>query len=330
MGIHYKHLSEKDRVFLRIMLDKHYSKTKIAKILGVSPSTIYREVKRNSCTHWHSGLKFYWNHHAQQKYVKRRKRGLKLEKDANLQQYVHKKIKAGWSPYQIEGRLKTENDGVCQISHESIYQYIYSDFDRRNRFYKYLRRRHNYRLKRNQRKSRIPSELLITSRPESIKHREEFGHWECDLMVFKKGVKTNLITLRERQTRYMIAIKNENREASGTALALINTIKKIKPYIKSITFDQGSEFKRYEWIKECLEADIYFCEAGSPYQKGSVENGNGTIRVELPRTYPIEDLKQKSVTALIKNINNRPLKCLNYKTPTELFNQLTENKLYET
>ncbi len=313
MGMNYKHLTEKDRIFLRIMLDKHYPKAKIATILGVSASTIYREVKRNSCTHWHSGLKFYWNHRAQEKYLDRRKRGLKLEKNTELREYVTKKIKAGWSPYQIEGRLKLENEGICQISHESIYHYIYSDPNRRNRFSTHLRRRHSYRLKRNQRKSKIPSELLITSRPESIKIRKDFGHWECDLVVFKKGVKTNLITLRERQTRYMIAIKNENREAAGTALALINTVKKIKPYIKSITFDQGSEFKRYGWIKECLETDIYFCEAGSPYQKGSVENGNGLIRIELPRTYPVEGLKQRHITTLIKNINNRPLKCLNYK-----------------
>jgi transposase, IS30 family len=172
MGNHYKHLTEKDRVFLRIMLDKHYSKTKIAKILGVSPSTIYREVKRNSCIHRHSGLKFYWNHRAQQKYLERRKRGLKLEKDINLREYVHKKIKVGWSPYQIEGRLKVENNGICQISHESIYQYIYSDAERRNRFCKYLRRRHSYRFKRNQRKPRIPPELLITSRPEPINDRK--------------------------------------------------------------------------------------------------------------------------------------------------------------
>ena len=76
---------------------------------------------------------------------------------------------------------------------------------------------------------------------------------------------------------------------------------------------EWKEFKRYGWIKECLETDIYFCEAGSPYQKGSVENGNGLIRIELPRTYPVEGLKQRHITTLIKNINNRPLKCLNYK-----------------
>ena len=90
---------------------------------------------------------------------------------------MQSKIKAGWSPYQIEGRLKLENKGVCQISHESIYQYIYSDWGRRNKLSKHLRRRHSYRFKRNQRKPRIPPELLITSRPESIKMRKDFGYW---------------------------------------------------------------------------------------------------------------------------------------------------------
>lgn len=279
--------------------------------------------------HWHSGHKFYWNHRAQQKYLERRKRGLKLEKDVILRDYVHKKVKAGWSPYQIEGRLKLENNGTCLISHESIYHYVYSDAKRRNSLHKHLRRRHTYRFKRNQRKTRIPKELLITSRPAAINSRKDFGHWECDLMIFKRGIKANLITRRERHTRYMIAIKNENKEASGTALTLINTVKTIKPHIKSITFDQGSEFKRYDWIKNCLEADIYFCEAGSPYQKGSVENGNGVIRVELPRSYPLDDLKQKDIISLVKNINNRPLKCLDYETPSELFKRLTEKKFYE-
>ncbi|MDX1902458.1 MAG: helix-turn-helix domain-containing protein [Gammaproteobacteria bacterium] len=124
MGAQYNHLTEEDRIFIRIMLEKRYSKTKIAKILKVAPSTIYREVKRNSCTNWRSGLKFYWNHSAQAKYLRRHKRGLKLKKDGRLQNYVHEKLKLGWSPYQIEGRLKLENDGHCQISHETIYAYI--------------------------------------------------------------------------------------------------------------------------------------------------------------------------------------------------------------
>lgn len=90
----YNHLREKDCIFLRIMLEKRYPKSKIANILKVDPSTIYREVKRNSLTHWHSGHTFYWSHSAQEKYLKRRKRGLKLEKDSNLQNFVHSKSQA--------------------------------------------------------------------------------------------------------------------------------------------------------------------------------------------------------------------------------------------
>lgn len=138
-------------------------------------------------------------------------------------------------------------------------------------------------------------------------------------MVFKKGVKANLITLRERKSRYMIAIKNQNREASGTALALISTITKIKKYVKSITFDQGSEFKKYEWIKKSINTDIYFCEPASPHQKGCVENGNGSIRIEFQRDYDVENLKQHQLYRVIEGINNRPLKCLQYLTPREVF-----------
>jgi IS30 family transposase len=318
----YKHLTEQDRIFLRIMLEKRYPKSKIAQMLGVDPSTIYREIKRNSCTHEYSGQKFYWSFTAQEIYLKRRKRGLKLEKDILLQDYVHTKLKLGWSPYQIEGRLKIENEGRCLISHETIYKYIYSSYGRRNIFYSHLRRKHVWRIKRGSRKPRIPKELLITARPEEINNRSEFGHWEGDLMIFKRGIKTNLITLRERKSRYLIAIKNQNKEASGTALALISTVRNIKEQIKSITFDQGSEFKKYPWIKDCLGANIYFCEPASPYQKGAIENINGVIRTELPREFDITHLKERTLTKIINRINNRPLKCLNYQTPAELFNKL--------
>lgn len=317
----YQHLTEKDRIFLRIMLEKRYPKGKIATILGVHRSTIYREIKRNSCTHWYSGRKYYWSHSAQEKYFKRRKRVTLLNKNANLKEYVHLKLKSGWSPWQIEGRLKLENLGKCIISHETIYRYIYSDYGIRNMFYEKLRRKHFWRVKRNSRKPRVPKEMLINNRPDIINKREEFGHWEGDLMMFKQGIKGNLITLRERKTRFIIAIKNIDKTASGTALTLISSVKTFKNYLKSITFDQGSEFNKYQWIKECYGTEIYFCKPASPYQKGAVENGNGVIRAELPRNYDIAILKQKHIAQLINEINCRPLKCLGYKTPQEMFQQ---------
>lgn len=323
MGSKYKQLTDQDRVFIDIMLSKRYPKAKIATILNVHPSTIYREIKRNSVKFAWEAERYYYAASAQAATIGRCKRGTKLETDKQLRQYVHEKLAAGWSPYQIEGRLKGEGNGRCIISHESIYRYIYSDKKRQYLLFKCLRRKHRHRVKRGHRKSRVPQELLIGYRPESINNRSEFGHWECDLMVFKYGIKGNLITLRERTTRYLLAIKNENKKAEGTAMAIIKTIAKIKPYVKSITFDQGGEFQKFGWIRECIDTDIYFCDPASPQQKGAIENANGVMRIEYPRAYNIDSERQADLNKTTNNINNRPLKCLNYQSPSEAFQKIT-------
>lgn len=326
MGTQYKQLTEQDRIFIDLMLSKRYSKAKIAMILKVHPSTIYREIKRNGVKFWWEKEKYYIGSAAQKTRLERRKRGLKLEKDGDLRQYVHEKLEAGWSPYQIEGRLKRENSGKCIISHESIYNYIYSDKDRQYLLAKKLRRKHLHRRKKSERKRRIPNELLIGSRPEFINNRDNFGHWECDLMMFKQGIKGNLITLRERKSRYLIAIKNSNKKAETTAMAIIRTINKIKQHVKSITFDQGSEFKKYDWIKNCVGADVYFCEPSSPHQKGAVENVNGVMRIEYPRSHDIAAEKQITISKKVQEINSRPLKCLGFQSPAEVFYKMTGYK----
>lgn len=302
-----------------MMLQKGYPKSKIAKNIGVHRSTIYREINRNSWVSSRSAEKYYTPVHAQGMYIKRRKAHRSLMNDERLRKYIESKLLCGWSPKQIEGRLKQENHGNCIISHETIYRYIYSDHAIRNRIYHKLRRKHFHRAKRGSRKPRFTADLMIHSRPEHINNREDFWHWEADLMMFKRGIKGNLITLRERKSRYVIAIKNENKKASNTAINIVSVVKHLKSYINSITFDQGSEFMQYNWIKDCLVAKIYFCDPGAPHQKGAIENVNGVIRAELPRSYDIDMMKQKELTDLISEINNRPLKCLNYKTPAEVF-----------
>lgn len=189
MGKQYHDLTEQDRIFLSIMINKRSKKAKIAKILGVHCCTIYREIQRNENVHKYkrpySELKverYYSSFLAHRKYISRRKRQSKLSQDKSLCQYVHSKLLKGWSPKQIEGRLKRENTGACLISHESIYRYIYSDYDIRDRFYQKLPRQHRHRIKRSGRKSRYTEDVLLRNRPQSINNREEFGHWECDLM----------------------------------------------------------------------------------------------------------------------------------------------------
>lgn len=119
--------------------------------------------------------------------MQRRKRGVRLEKNLTLKTYVHEKLLAGWSPWQIEGRLKKENEGRCIISHETIYRYIYSDYGIRNQFLKKLRRKHFVRVKRGARKPRVPKDMLIHTHPAFINDRAEFGHWECDYKRMKSS-----------------------------------------------------------------------------------------------------------------------------------------------
>lgn len=154
------------------MLDKRYPKSKIADILGVHCSTIYREIQRNSSHHWADKSVHYIGLVAQKKDLKRRKHQLKLQQNAMLRKYVHEKLQSGWSPWQIEGRLRRENSHKTLITHETIYSYIYSDYSVRNKFYKKLRRKHRLRIKQYSRTARVPKQLLIDHRPDTINKRQ--------------------------------------------------------------------------------------------------------------------------------------------------------------
>lgn len=318
----YRHLTELDRVFISMMIQKGFSKTKIAEALDVHRSTIYRELKRNRISRDIRGINgfvYYIASKAHQKYLNRRKKQTKLESNINLRQYVEEKLNQGWSPWQIEGRLTLENNPPETISHESIYRYIYSSSQNRQRFYKKLRQKHYHRHPKNSRRKRVPDELKIQNRPQNVNERAEFGHWECDLMLFKRGRRCNLITVRERQTRFAIAIKNFDKTAKGTAIRLISTLSSIKHCIRSITFDQGSEFMQHKLIGKCLNSLIYFCDPASPHQKGAVENINSVIRCELPRTTNIDSMTELELQRIMARINHRPLKCLAYQSPFERF-----------
>lgn len=324
MGHYYHHPSFEDRVLLNRLLEERFPKSRIAQLLGVARSTIYREIKRNHFTHRRSGLKRYDPMLAHRYAMARCQRPMRLlHRHDELKNVVHARLDAGWSPWQIEGRLKREGQPGLSITHETIYRYIYHNYCLRNRFFQKLRRKHFNRIKRHARRPRFPKELWIHNRPDVINHRTEFGHWECDLMHFKRGKRTNLITLRERQSRYLVAIKNDNKTAKGTALTLIRMAKQLKSYIHSLTLDQGSEFMKYQWLQSCLMTAVYVCEPGSPYQKGTIENGNGTLRAELPRATDIHAYQQQDIQRITDEINHRPLRCLGYQTPAEWFAEAT-------
>lgn len=315
MGKNFTQITSEHRVAIAHLLKAGLSKDKIAKQLGYHRSTVFREIARNKTKLGY--LPFF----AELKISKRRKRAFKLNRDIKLKHFIFSCLQEGWSPAAISGRLRLETNGNKKISPETIYAYIYSDHGIRNKYYKLLRRERMWRYPKFSRKKRmqIQNRIPIAERSYEANKRLEIGHWEGDLMHFKKGKKTNLITLRERTSRYMVAIKNPSKDANITASNIIERLQKISNYlIKSITFDNGSEFARHQEIGKELKAKIYFCEPYKSYQKGSIENGNNELRKWFPRDCDTKLVKPKRIKKYIQALNNRPMKCLGYKTPLEV------------
>lgn len=315
MGKCFKQITREDRVVINHLLKVGASKTKIAEQLGFHRSTIYREISRRS------NRLGYFPFLRESKFEGVRKRDYKLTKDKSLRNYIFKKLQLSWSPEQIAGRLRLENHGKTVICHETIYSYLYSEYGIRNRFYRYLRKKRQFRYPKISRRHRtlIPNRVPILERPQEVKARNTLGHWEGDLMVFGKQTKTNLITLRERQSRYMLAIKNKNRKAASTAKKIIDAFKSLgKHRISSLTLDNGLEFAKHEEIAQQLTIQTYFCEPYKSYQKGTIENGNKQLREWFSKHAPIDEISTKTIRSKLNLLNQRPMKCLGYNTPSDI------------
>ena len=310
----YHHLKSEDRLKLYSLLLEGLALQAIADELGFHKSTIYRELARNS-----TKLGYRPDIASQQYVLRRRYHVSKVDKQDELKTYVIQKLEEGWSPEQISGRLAKEN-GYTVISHEAIYQYIYSPSGKTLKLYKHLRKKRSYRyprIKRKRQKSN-PDKVSIHERDEQVNKRQLFGHWEGDLILFKK-TRTNMFTLRERKTRFLVGIKNANRQAKGTSKSLINYMQQKVHTIDTLTLDNDPAFAGYKDLAETLNADIYFCDPYKSWQKGAIENGNRLLREKLPKGFEINSIGQKRIDEIVDNLNNRPMKVLEFMTPKEAF-----------
>jgi len=313
----YRHISPEARLRIHQLLLQGLGIQEIALQLGYHRSTLYREFGRNSCQF---GYRPDWA--SQQALLRRRNcKTTKLGSCQELNQFVIEKLKIGWSPQQIAGRMNREA-GYTVICHESIYQYIYSRQGKVLKLFKYLRKQRSFRYPRIKRKRsrKFESEKnSIKDRPVSIESRETAGHWEGDLVLFRKK-QTNLFTLRERKTRLILAIKNASRQALPTTKTLLNYMKRSQhKIIKTLTLDNDVAFSLHEEIAENLNATIYFCEPYKSYQKGGIENANRLLRTKFPKGTDIDRIEQIEIDKVVNLLNDRPMKCLNYATPKEVF-----------
>lgn len=312
----YKHIGLKERKSIYMSLQYGLSINHIAKKLNRSRSTIYRELARNK------EKKLYLPDTANKIYLSRYKgRSKAIKVNSNMYHYILEKLKLGWSPEQISGRMRLEEkDYYC--CHETIYNYIYKSHKGKE-WYKYLSKAKAYRGKRKGRKHGSGKYLglrSINERPAYIEKRNELGHWELDTIVCRGNKQENIATCVERKSRYLIMVKNETRESTPFYNKMVSVIGK-KPFgFKTFTCDRGSEFAHYKIVENSYRSKFYFCDPYSPWQKGTNENTNGRIRKYIPRSFDITKLDQKAVDFIAKKMNSVPRKILGYQTPREVIN----------
>lgn len=305
----------------RKMLAEKLRKTpyrEISKIINKSISSISDEVNKN-------GGRFNYNPHKAEKRYRtlkyERKKRRKLEISPGLRQYVVKHLQQDWSPEQIASTLNKLASKTV-LSHETIYQFIYSDIGKDLKLWKHLRHRKkpqrvSHASRRTQKsKLKIPDRVPITFRPESAQKRLEFGHFEVDLMIFSHTKKV-LAVFVDRFSRKTWAYINPNKSAS----AMLSTIREFScdvgiANLKSLSFDNGSEnFYHHIARDEFGTFETFFCDPYASWQKGTVENTNKLLRQYLPRSIDPSLLTHEYLDFVLHRLNNRPRKCLLFKTP---------------
>jgi len=319
MGRKYEQLSLDERCEIARLQADGSSLRQIAAALDRSPSSISREVRRNS-----GRVIGYKPKHAQDQTRERRWTGSRLEKDPGLRRTVFDRLAKGWSPEQVAGRLALEA-GRKVISYETIYRFIYAQITRTKDYSwrHYLPRRKSKRGFRGRKGGSsatfIEGRVSVAKRPAAAADRKSPGHWEADLMLFRKYSQA-VLTVHERQSRLLIAVRRINKAAAPIAQHLAALFARLPRALRrTITFDNGTEFAFHYRLKTQLGIQTFFCDTHSPWQKGGVENAIGRMRRALPRKTDLATLDPQTLDAYVAAYNNTPRKCLGFKTPAEAF-----------
>jgi transposase, IS30 family len=315
MARQYTQLSRAERDQLHRLHAAGVAGAKIAALLGRSKSTISRELARNA----REGL--YLPDTAENLAHERRWRGSKIERDAALRDYITSKIAmARWSPGRLSGRMRRDETPYYACA-ETIYRFIYSPAGAEHNLTACLfkaKPKRTGRIGRKARKSPIPNRIGIDQRPEAANTRAEFGHWEGDLVHYQRQHE-NLVTLQERKSRLTLIAKNPSKHKEGTHRMIRARLKLFPKHArKSATFDNGGEFANHEKLHS-LECKTFFCQPYASWQKGGLEHVNGRIRRFLPKHTRLDQISHAQVDEIQRILNNTPMKCLNYQTPTEVF-----------
>jgi IS30 family transposase len=297
----------------------------IARRLSRSPSTICREIKRNSGPAGYRASQadqFAWDRSLRPKVCK-------LVEHRMLAHIVANKLQLQWSPQQIAGWLKRAWPGNedYHVSHETIYRslFIQARGALKKELLEHLRRTRAMRRSRHHTQKtddhgRIRDAVSISERPATVEDRAVPGHWEGDLLCGSAG--SQIATLVERQTRYVMLVKIASKDSESVVNALIKHAGKLPQELyKSLTWDRGTEMADHKRFTIATDIAVYFCDPKHPWQRGSNENTNGLLRQYFPKGIDLSVYSQAKLNAVARRLNERPRKTLDYETPAERFHR---------
>jgi len=321
----YQQLNQEERDQIYLLLGQGAKQKDIALALKRDKSTISRELSQNK----HGKFNQYLPDTAQRKADKRKRTGRKqryVDKYPMIKNYLLVKLKLGWSPEQMAGRM-LKNIGLY-LNQESVYQYIYSLSGRKQNLKRYLRRAHRVRQQkkgRKHQKGKIPNRVDIVLRPKEVEQLR-FGHWEGDTMYFQ-GHQQTLATHLERRSGKLLVQRPKNKSALSRSRAMMNKLLAL-PFLarQTITLDNGLENAEHQRITKTIGTKVFFAKPYAAYQRARNENANGLIRWYLPKTTNLDNFTEQQINDIIELINNRPRKRFNFLTPNEVF-EIEMNKL---
>lgn len=309
----YNQLAYEQRCQIYVLNKSGMSQREIASAIEVSQSTISRELARNR------GDRGYRFQQAHTKAVERRKKAVNRPKmTPEMISTVESKIRLEWSPEQIAGWL-LEDQGQL-ISHESIYLHIWADKRDGGSLYTHSRRQGKKYDKRRHGKStrgQIRNRVSIDQRPPIVEERSRVGDWEIDTVI-GKGHSGALVTIVERATKFTVSAQVNSKSAADVTRATIALLRPYEGAVYTITADNGKEFAYHDQISKALDADVYFANPYSSWERGLNENTNGLLRQYFPKDTNLRLVTQKQVKHATDRLNTRPRKTLGFKTPGKL------------
>jgi IS30 family transposase len=319
----YKQLTLEKRYQISALIKAGLNQKSIALEVGVDPSTISRELRRNrdSVRGYHPELA---QIHSTKVQIQKKKR-FSLTK--TIEKYIRAKLKLDWSPEQIAGRMKLDT-GVSVV-HETIYRYIYANKANGGRLYKSLRHKNKkYHHRSNEYKSRgtLIDRVMIDKRPKIVDKKSRIGDLEIDTVIGKNHVGA-LVTVVDRKSKFTLIKNVPSKEAKVVTQALIEMIQPIKAITHTITSDNGKEFAYHKEVAAALDAKFYFANPYHSWERGLNEHTNGLIRQYLPKKSTFTDVSKEQIIMIQNRLNHRPRKVLGYKTPYEVFFSEISRKL---